>query len=111
MTKIIIVFTSLFLYAQTQDICSKNQGCSSAPKTLESVLEKGKKNDNKKQLEKKEAVKQEAPASLPPAEIPAPKEETAQKKSFENPQYLSIWIVILIALYFYLKDKKKKGKK
>lgn len=111
MTKIIIVFTSLFLYAQAQDTCSKNQGCSSAPKTLESVLEKGKKNDTKKQLEKKESVKQEVQAPLPPAEIPAPKEENAQKKSFENPQYLLIWIVILIALYFYLKDKKKKVKK
>lgn len=102
MTKFLLFSVLAAFCAQTPDTCSKKEGCSAAPVNLESFLEKGKKTDLKPKADRE---------SKPPQETFQPKQEEAPKKTLENPQYLLVWLLIFLGLYFYLKDKRKKGKK
>ncbi len=107
----VLLFTILAVFcAQTPDTCSKKEGCSFKPVTLESALAApaAKADTNKAQADKKPAADRDI---NPPAQPPQNSNNESAKKTLENPQYLLVWIMILAGLYFYLRDKKKKGKK
>jgi len=109
----ILIIFACGLYAE--DLCSKKEGCF-VKSPLESALSSPKHSTfkdlqkNEKANSKQTNLKQEEISTQQPS--PENSNTSEEKKNvFENPQYFVLWIVILAGLYFYLREKKKKGKK
>lgn len=101
-----------------QDVCSKKAGCATGQNPLEAALSapnsansKSAQSKTKKatQPQKEELSKNENLAMQTNVEDLNKLQE--KKKTVENPQYLIMWLIILAVLYFYLREKRKKGKK
>ncbi len=111
-------FSALTSSLSAQDLCSKKDGCGVAQNPLEAALSapkstrsKDTKYQGKKppQIQKEETSKNESAIDQNSGKDLAKEEE--KKKTIENPQYLIMWFFILSVLYFYLREKRKKGRK
>lgn len=117
MIRILIILT-LASGLSASDNCNKKDGCS-AGSSLEKALSGSKmyaEPENKKAGNK---ITAEENSKFTEKNISEQNTKTAEensqqspaKPSLENPQYLLVWLLIIGGLYFYLREKKRKGKK
>lgn len=117
MIKILIILT-VASGLSASDTCNSKDGCSARP-SLEKALSGAKTYVSPESKISSGSISAEKNSKFPEKniseqntkQIEENSQQSSEKPSLENPQYMLVWLLIISGLYFYLREKKKKGKK